>query len=107
MARMGATDELVLPRKLTFRAHGRKLVLVKRPWESERHVLLKALVFALYVPSYPDLVVERAIGHRYKPDLVQLDLGGRPAFRAECGETARDKLVLLARAIPATHLVIA
>ena len=81
-------DEATLPRKLTVRAHGRKLILAKRTWESERHVLLKALVFGLYVPSYPDLFVERAIGHRYVPDLVALDSHSDPVFWTECGETA-------------------
>ncbi len=100
-------DEATLPRKVTVRAHGRKLVLAKRTWESERHVLLKALVFGLYVPSYPDLFVERATGHRYMPDLVALDSHGDPVFWAECGETARDKLAHLVRAFAATHLVVA
>ena len=100
-------DEVTLPRKLTVRAHGRKLVLAKRTWESERHVLLKALVFGLYVPWYPNLFVERSIGHRYTPDLVALDSQGDPVFWAECGETARNKLAHLVRSFPTTHLVVA
>ncbi len=99
--------DLVLPRKLTVRAHGRKLVLVKRAGESERHVLLKALVFGLYVATYPQLTVEVAIGKRYKPDLVALDGEGQPTFWAECGEIGRDKLAHLLRAYRRTHLVIA
>jgi hypothetical protein len=99
--------ELPLPGKLTVRAGGRKLVLAKRAWESERHVLLKALVFGLYVPAYPDLAVERAIGQHYKPDLVTLDTDSQPLFWAECGETGRQKLAHLIKAFPATHLVVA
>jgi hypothetical protein len=104
---MTARGELPLAGKVTVRAGGRKLVLAKRAWESERHVLLKALVFGLYVERYPDLAVERAIGHRYRPDLVALGGEGGPVFWAECGETGRDKLAHLLRAFPATHLVLA
>jgi len=104
---MTARGEAPLAGKLTVRAGGRKLVLVKRAWESERHVLLKALVFGLYVGAYPDLAVERPIGHRYTPDLVALGPDGRPDFWAECGETGRDKLASLVKAFPATHLVVA
>ncbi len=93
--------------KLTVRAAGRKLVLAKRARESERHVLLKALVFGLYVGRYPDLAVERPIGHRYTPDLVALAADGRPVFWAECGETGRNKLASLVKSFPATHLVVA
>ena len=99
--------ELRLPRKLTVRAQRRKLVLLKRAGESERHVLLKALVFGLYAASYPELAVETAIGKRYKPDLVALDAYGQPIFWAECGEIGRAKIVHLVRAYPNTHLVIA
>jgi hypothetical protein len=100
-------SDLALPRKLTIRANDRKLVLVKRAGESERHVLLKALVFGLYAGTYPRLAVEVGIGKRYKPDLVALDDEGRPVFWAECGEIGRAKIVHLVRAYPHTHLVIA
>ena len=107
MARMTARDELPLAGKLTVRAGGRKEVLAKRAWESERHVLLKALVFGLFVGRYPDLVVEPRVAHRYRPDLVALDQDGRPTFWAECGETGKQKLEHLIRGFPATHLVVA
>lgn len=107
MPRMTERGEAPLSGKLTIRAGGRKVVLVKQAWESERHVLLKALVFGLYVGAHPALAVERAIGHRFKPDLVALGPDGRPAFWAECGDTGREKLAHLARALPATHLVLA
>lgn len=70
-------------------------------------MLLKALVFGLYVAAYPNLTVEVAIGNRYKPDLVALDTDGLPTFWGECGEIGRDKLVRLVRGYPHTHLVIA
>jgi hypothetical protein len=109
MPPMRARDEPAIARKLTVRAHGRKLVLVKRAGESERHVLLKALVFGLYAGRYPDLRVEVPLARptRYKPDLVAVDAEGRPLFWAECGETGKEKIEYLVRAFPATHLVIA
>ena len=82
-----------LRRKLTFRAHGATLVLIKRPAESAEHVLQKALVWALYLPAYPDLRVEVPLPgpERYKPDLLSLD-GERPRFWGECGVVSVAKL---------------
>jgi hypothetical protein len=37
---------------------------------------MKALLWALYLPIYPKLSVEIAIGDRYRPDVVELDLRG-------------------------------
>ncbi len=90
-----------------MRAANRTLVLRKGREESEQHVLLKALVFALYADRYPNLAVEVSIGHRYQPDLVALDQEGRPAFWAECGKTGRDKIAHLLRGFPNTHFVFA
>lgn len=104
---MLAPNEPTIPRKITLRAAGRRIVFVKRAGESERHVLLKALVFARYAPDYPDLAVELPIGHRYKPDLVAQDPDGRPVFWAECGETNRAKIMSLVRTFRDTHLVFA
>ncbi len=56
------TEDLLLRRKWTLRAHGRQVVFVKKPVESSTHVVMKALLWALYLPQYPDLTVEIAIG---------------------------------------------
>ena len=104
---MTADGELPLAGKLTVRAGGRKVILVKRARESERHVLLKALVFGLYVDRYPELTVEPRIRHRHRPDVVALGPDGRPSFWAECGETGKQKLEHLVRAFPGAHLVVA
>ncbi|MBD3296564.1 MAG: hypothetical protein GF392_04285 [Candidatus Omnitrophica bacterium] len=87
--------ERQLRKKYSFTAHGKHLVLIKRPFESEEHVLCKAVAFALYLPDYPGLMVEVKVGHRYKPDLVQLDRYGRPEFWGECGVVGKHKLVNL------------
>ena len=47
------TDELFLRRKWTLRAHDRQVVFVKKSYESDTHVLMKALLWALYLPDVP------------------------------------------------------
>ena len=95
-----------LRRKLTVRARGRTLVLVKRPEESGEHVVQKALLWVRYLPRYPELRVEQHLPFpsRYKPDLYALDATGqRPVFWGECGVTSAEKLRAVLRAHPACH----
>ena len=99
--------DLHLRRKLTFQAHGRTLVLVKRSNEKIEHRLMMALLWALYLPQYPDLRIDVPIGARYRPDLVQLGGDGRPAFWGECGEVGLEKLRALCTRYRETHLVFA
>ena len=63
-------QDLMLRRKWTFKAHGKQIVLVKKRNEQSRHVLMKAFLWALYLPSFPRLTVEVGIGERFKPDVV-------------------------------------
>lgn len=95
-----------LRRKLTVRAHGRTLVLIKRAEESGEHVLQKALLWARYLPAHPQLRVEQQLPFpsRYKPDLYALDPRAQGVtFWGECGVVSRDKLRDLLRRHPATH----
>jgi hypothetical protein len=101
------SNDLLLRRKWTLRAHGRQVVFVKRPNEHAHHVLMKALLWALYLPSYPELLVEVPVGDRYKPDVVALDAGGQPRFWGEAGQVAEAKIYALARGYRATHPAIA
>ncbi len=101
------TDDLHLRRKWTLRAHGRQVVFVKKANESAQHVLMKAFLWALYLPTYPDVTVEVAVGDRYKPDLVALDAAGRPRFWGEAGEVRVQKVRSLARRYRATHFALA
>lgn len=101
------TRDLLLRRKWTLRAHDRQIVFVKRRLESASHVITKALLWALYVPLYPEIMIERAIDDRYKPDLVALDCDGRPVFWGEAGEVGAPKIASLARRYRRTHLAIA
>jgi hypothetical protein len=102
--------DLALRRKLTLRASGpdgpRKLVLVKKPVESAEHVLMKAFLWALYLPVYPALAVEVAVGDRYRPDLVQRDAAGAPVFWGEAGKVGLSKYRSLLRRFPRTHFAI-
>jgi hypothetical protein len=100
-------DELRLRRKWTLRAHGRQVVFVKKPVESVEHVVMKALIWALYLPQYPDLVVEIRVGDRYKPDVVALEAGGKPVFWGEAGEVSTAKIRSLARRHKRTHFALA
>ncbi|MEF8816583.1 MAG: hypothetical protein V5A20_04120 [Salinibacter sp.] len=82
-----------LRRKLTLRAHGEQIVLVKRTQERIEHVWMKAFLWALFLPDHPDLDVEVDIGDKYKPDVVALDpRRGRPAFWGEAGAVGPDKI---------------
>ncbi len=101
------TDDLHLRRKWTLRAHGRQVVFVKKPVESTEHVLMKAFLWALYLPEYPDLVVEVKIGDRYKPDVVALGPSGEPLFWGEAGEVSTAKIRSLARRYRRTHFALA
>lgn len=96
-----------LRRKLTVRAQGQSLVLIKRPIESAEHVLQKALLWALYLPRYPNLRVEVHLPQpsRYKPDLLALDAHDEPIFWGECGVVALDKLRFLLSRYRRTHFV--
>jgi hypothetical protein len=100
-------DELRLRRKWTLRAHGRQVVFVKKPVESTEHVVMKALIWALYLPLYPNLTVEISIGDKYKPDVVSLDGRGEPAFWGEAGDVTTAKIRSLARRYKRTHFALA
>ena len=51
------TQDLKLRRKWTFRVHGRQMVFVKKTFESDIDVFMKAFLWALFLPVYPDLSV--------------------------------------------------
>ena len=104
------SSDLFLRRKWTLKAHGRQVVFIKRPNEHTQHVLMKALLWALYLPVYPDLKVEIAIGDRYKPDVVALhpiDPRADPRFWGEAGQVGVEKLHSLVRRYRSTHFAIA
>ncbi len=93
--------------KWTFRANGRQVVFIKKVNEKASHVLMKAFLWALYLPEYPKLSVEVPIGDRYKPDLVQTDFQGDPVFWGESGFVGAEKIRNLLRRYPRTHFAVA
>lgn len=94
-------------RKYTFRAHGRKMIVEKRARERPEHVFMKAFVWALYLPEYPDATIEVKVGDRYKPDVVELDRWGDPVFWGEAGRVGKEKIESLTRRYRATHFALA
>jgi len=97
-----------LRRKLTVRAHGDRLVLVKRKQERIEHVWMKAFLWALYRPPYPDLGVEIDVGDTYKPDVVAMNRRRRrPTFWGEAGHVGPEKIDALVTRHPDTHLAFA
>jgi hypothetical protein len=93
-----------------LRAHGKQIVFARGRNESAEHVLMKAFLWALYLPQYPDLTVEITIGDRYKPDVVQMvttpfgDLS--PVFWGEAGQIGVRKIESLTRRFRETHFAI-
>jgi hypothetical protein len=100
-------NDLVLRRKWTVHAQGQQIVLVKKPYEKHIHVLMKAFLWALYLPQYPNLTVETAVNDRFKPDLVALDEMGKPYFWGEAGHIPVRKIRSLIRRYRSTHFAIA
>lgn len=94
---------IAMRRKITVKAHDRQLVLIKKDRERIEHVWMKALLWALYLPQYPDVQVEVSIGDRYKPDLVARDAEGSPLFWGEAGQVGVQKVGSLLRRFPTTH----
>ncbi len=88
---------LELRRKYSFRVGDQKIILVKKAYESDFHVMAKVLVYALYREQYPSLTVERVIGDRYKPDLVAEDDAGHILLWAECGAVKPEKITKILR----------
>ena len=104
---MNMNPDLKLRRKWTLRAHGRQMVFLKKPFESDIHVFSKAFIWALFLPVYPNLSVEIQAGGRYKPDVVQFDDNGEPIFWAEAGQVGRRKIRALVQRYRSAHLVFA
>lgn len=112
-------SDLALRRTLTVRASDgeapRKLVLVKKRGESIEHVVMKAVLWALYLPQFPEMQVEVSIGDAYKPDLVELrpPPGGpaygdpEPAFWGEARKVSAEKWRSLLKRFPRTHFAVA
>lgn len=104
----------IIPRKWRLRAHNQQNVFAWGPRERSVHTVMKALIWALYLPCYPDLTVEvRAGDPRYKPDVVSVPEGPGlytakpdPRFWGEAGQVGREKIETLVRRYPGTHFAL-
>ncbi len=99
-------------RKWMLRAHSQHIVIVKGTRERFAHPLMKALLWALYLPDYPNITVEIHIGDKYKPDVIAFPPGadlraGEPVFWGEAGQTGREKIRSLVRRYRHTHFALA
>lgn len=79
-----------------------------RSWHGEQvsHILMKAFMWALYMPQYDEIQVELKLGTEFKPDLVQLDRSREPVFWGEAGYVRLSKLQTVLARYPATHFVL-
>ena len=68
---------------------------------------MKAFLWALYLPDYPDATIEVPVDDRYKPDVVQTDRWGEPVFWAEAGRVGKEKIERLVRRYRDTHFAMA
>ena len=100
-------SDLVLRRKWTLKAHNSQIVLIKKPIESAEHVVMKALLWALYLPQYSQIQVEVSIGTHYKPDLIALDDQQQPIFWGEAGRVSEEKFAALFKRYKHTHFAFA
>lgn len=100
-------EDRYLRRKWVLHAADQKAIFIKGPREKSEHVYMKIFIWALYLPTYPDMSIERRIGDRYKPDVVSLDNQQKPLFWGESGQVGKEKIEKLARRYPHTHFAIA
>lgn len=101
------SKDLILPAKLTLKAHGKQVVFSKNIGEHSYHVFMKAFLWAIYLPQYPDIIIEYPIGDKYKPDLIALDENNKPVFWGESGRVSPEKITSIAKRYKNTHIAIA
>lgn len=101
-------SEQSLRRKWTFRAGGRQIILVKNPQERAEHVLVKGLIWSLYLPAYPEATIEPPSQRRYKPDVAAFapEDPSRVVFWGESGHASPDKLAYLFKHFPDVHFAL-
>ena len=98
---------MMLPKKWTLRARGKQVVFVKHRNEAPEQVVMRALLWALYLPLYPDLGVELTVEQRYRPDVVSLNLQGRPSFWGHAGDMSIRQIRDMAKRYRDAHLALA
>ncbi len=99
-------------RRWKLHAHGQSIVVKYGVRERFVHPLMKAYLWALYLPDYPSASIEIRIGDKYKPDVIAFDgkpavyeANPKPLFWGEAGRTGKDKIHSIVRRFPDTHFV--
>jgi hypothetical protein len=77
---MAMDADLYIRGKYTFRLNEQKLILVKKAVESRRHVVMKALLWGLYLPAYPGLRVEVPTPRRDRDPMRSFSSPKMPMF---------------------------
>lgn len=97
-------------RRWKLHAHNQSIVVKYGVRERFVHPLMKAYIWALYLPDYPSASIEIRIGDKYKPDVVAYDdkpavyeANPQPLFWGEAGRTGKDKIQSIVKRFPDTH----
>jgi hypothetical protein len=106
------TSPILSRRKWMLRTQGQHIVVVRGTRERFTHPLMKALLWALYLPMNPNISVEIRLDDKYKPDVVAFAPEDRlrvgvPVFWGEAGQVGTPKIASLLRRYPQTHFAIA
>lgn len=99
--------EFLQYRRWKLTAHDQQMVFIHGRSERTTHVLMKAFLWALYVPQYSNMAIEVRVGDRYKPDVVAVDAAGSIVFWGESGKVSPNKIHALAKRYRHTHIVVA
>lgn len=107
-----ALSKILMRRKWRLYAHGQSIVVVCGQRELFVHPLMKAYLWALYLPQYPKARIEIRIGDKYKPDVVAFGEASAvyqapvPLFWGEAGQVKREKIQALVKRYPKTHFAL-
>lgn len=97
-------------RRWKLYAHNQHIVVKYGMGERLVHPLMKAYLWALYLPDYPSASIEIRIGDKYKPDVIAFasqpavyEVNPQPLFWGEAGRTGKDKIYSIVKRFPDTH----
>jgi hypothetical protein len=97
-------------RRWKLYAHNQHIVVNYGLRERFVHPLMKAYIWALYLPQYPTASIEIRINDKYKPDVIAYEnkpsvyeAHPQPLFWGEAGRTGKDKIHSIVKRFPDTH----
>jgi hypothetical protein len=90
----------IIPRKWRLQAHNQTNVFIWGRQERSTHTLMKAFLWAFYLPQDSQMSIEIRISDRYKPDVVAMPatpniyaVNDDPLVWANPGKTAKIKFM--------------